>query len=68
MEFSADPGGSRFIKTKLENAGLEIIQIVYAKIVPTYAMKLMQDVYGNHVSIRLWGNCRRSCDRLLIAF
>ncbi len=58
VEFSTDQYGSRFIQTKLENAGLEKIRVVYDEIVPTYAMKLMQDVFGNYVSIRLcpsWG-------------
>lgn len=50
VEFSTDQYGSRFIQTKLENAGLEKIRAVYEEIVPTYAMKLMQDVFGNYVS------------------
>jgi pumilio RNA-binding family len=50
VEFSTDQYGSRFIQTKLENAGIEKIRAVYDEIVPTYAMKLMQDVFGNYVS------------------
>ncbi|KXN89244.1 hypothetical protein AN958_05998 [Leucoagaricus sp. SymC.cos] len=53
VEFSADQYGSRFIQTKLENAGIEKIRAVYDEIVPTYAMKLMQDVFGNYVIQKL---------------
>lgn len=48
VEFSTDQYGSRFIQTKLEGAGLDKIRVVYDEIVPLYAMKLMQDVFGNY--------------------
>lgn len=50
VEFSTDQYGSRFIQTKLEGAGLDKIRVVYDEIVPLYAMKLMQDVFGNYAS------------------
>lgn len=50
VEFSTDQYGSRFIQTKLEDAGLDKIRVVYDEIVPLYAMKLMQDVFGNYAS------------------
>ncbi|KAJ3551788.1 hypothetical protein NP233_g13012 [Leucocoprinus birnbaumii] len=53
VEFSMDQYGSRFIQTKLENAGIEKIRAVYDEIVPTYALKLMQDVFGNYVIQKL---------------
>ena len=36
----------------MENASIEIIQAVYDEIVPTYAIKLMQDAFGNYVRSR----------------
>ncbi|XP_006458112.1 hypothetical protein AGABI2DRAFT_199387 [Agaricus bisporus var. bisporus H97] len=53
VEFSTDQYGSRFIQTKLEGAGLDKIRVVYDEIVPLYAMKLMQDVFGNYVIQKL---------------
>ena len=53
-EFSMDQYGSRFIQTKLENAGIESIRAVYDEIIPICALMLMQDVFGNYVRLRLF--------------
>lgn len=50
VEFSGDQHGSRFIQQKLEGATSEEKQIVFDEIVPSAALQLIQDVFGNYVS------------------
>lgn len=54
VEFSGDQHGSRFIQQKLENATSEEKQIVFDEIVPTNALQLIQDVFGNYVIQKLF--------------
>lgn len=51
MEFSGDQHGSRFIQQKLQSASSEERQKVYDEIVPRNTLQVMQDVFGNYVSI-----------------
>jgi soluble P-type ATPase len=51
VEFSSDQHGSRFIQQKLEEATDEEKQRVFDEIVPTKTTQLIQDVFGNYVSI-----------------
>ena len=51
VEFSGDQHGSRFIQQKLETATSEEKQIVFDEIVPGAALQLIQDVFGNYVSL-----------------
>ncbi|KAK7054863.1 hypothetical protein VNI00_003326 [Paramarasmius palmivorus] len=49
VEFSGDQHGSRFIQQKLETATSEEKQMVFDEIVPSAALQLVQDVFGNYV-------------------
>jgi hypothetical protein len=51
VEFSGDQHGSRFIQSKLETATTEEKQIVFDEIVPSNALQLIQDVFGNYVGL-----------------
>ena len=51
MEFSGDQHGSRFIQQKLETASTEEKQAVFDEIVPSAALQLIQDVFGNYVGL-----------------
>jgi pumilio RNA-binding family len=51
VEFSGDQHGSRFIQQKLESASTEEKQVVFNEIVPHNALQLIQDLFGNYVSI-----------------
>jgi hypothetical protein len=51
VEFSGDQHGSRFIQQKLEGATVDELQTVFDEIVPSSALQLTQDVFGNYVSI-----------------
>ncbi|TDL27491.1 ARM repeat-containing protein [Rickenella mellea] len=54
VEFSGDQHGSRFIQQKLETAPSEEKQFVFDEIVPTQALQLIQDVFGNYVIQKLF--------------
>ncbi|KAG6814358.1 hypothetical protein H0H92_010944 [Tricholoma furcatifolium] len=49
VEFSGDQHGSRFIQQKLETATSEEKQTIFDEIVPSNAVTLMMDVFGNYV-------------------
>lgn len=51
VEFSGDQHGSRFIQQKLESATSEEKQVVFDEIVPSNSLQLIQDVFGNYVSV-----------------
>lgn len=51
VEFSGDQHGSRFIQQKLESATNEEKQAIFDEIVPANTLHLMQDVFGNYVTI-----------------
>lgn len=51
VEFSGDQHGSRFIQQKLESATSEEKQLVFDEIVPDNSLQLIQDVFGNYVSV-----------------
>ena len=50
VEFSRDQHGSRFIQQRLENALEEEKQRVLDEILPSSALQLTQDVFGNYVN------------------
>jgi pumilio RNA-binding family len=52
VEFSGDQHGSRFIQQKLQTATGEEKQMVFDEIVPDSVLQLIQDVYGNYVSVK----------------
>ncbi|EIM90053.1 ARM repeat-containing protein [Stereum hirsutum FP-91666 SS1] len=54
VEFSGDQHGSRFIQQKLESASSEEKQFVFDEIVPSNALALIQDVFGNYVIQKLF--------------
>ncbi|KAI5122952.1 hypothetical protein M0805_006833 [Coniferiporia weirii] len=54
VEFSGDQHGSRFIQQKLETASSEEKQIIFDEIVPSAALQLIQDVFGNYVIQKLF--------------
>jgi len=49
VEFSGDQYGSRFIQQKLETATNEEKQTVFDEIIPSNALQLIQDLFGNYV-------------------
>ncbi|KAH7103882.1 ARM repeat-containing protein [Auriculariales sp. MPI-PUGE-AT-0066] len=54
VEFSGDQHGSRFIQQKLEASTTEEKQVVFDEIVPSSALQLIQDVFGNYVIQKLF--------------
>ncbi|KDQ60804.1 hypothetical protein JAAARDRAFT_124317 [Jaapia argillacea MUCL 33604] len=54
VEFSGDQHGSRFIQQKLETASSEEKQSIFDEIVPSNALQLIQDVFGNYVIQKLF--------------
>ena len=46
-----DQHGSRFIQQKIETADEEEMQIIFDEIMPKHAIDLIQDVFGNYVSV-----------------
>lgn len=49
VEFSGDQHGSRFIQQRLEGSSAEERQMIFDEIVPSAALHLIQDVFGNYV-------------------
>ncbi|KAL0946873.1 hypothetical protein HGRIS_013039 [Hohenbuehelia grisea] len=54
VEFSGDQHGSRFIQQKIETATTDEKQVIFDEVVPSSALQLIQDVFGNYVIQRLF--------------
>ena len=53
VEFSGDQHGSRFIQQSIQSATDEERSKLFDEIFPEHVLNLMQDVFGNYVSLHL---------------
>ncbi|KAL0957248.1 hypothetical protein HGRIS_001062 [Hohenbuehelia grisea] len=54
VEFSGDQVGSRFIQAKIETATLNERKVIFDEIVPSSALQLAEDIFGNFVIQKLF--------------
>ncbi|KAK7018071.1 mRNA binding protein puf3 [Paramarasmius palmivorus] len=54
VEFSFDRYGSRFVQDRLDEASDTQIQVVFDELVPSTALPLMFDIFGNYVIQKLF--------------